>query len=125
MNYLYVALGGAVGSMLRLLVRQVILPFAPINGYFYATMAVNIVGSFIIGLLFPVFEKTTGLNSMAWLFLTTGVLGGFTTFSAFSLDTLIIYGRSGLVIAGGYVMATLAFGLIGVFMGAAVGRVIV
>lgn len=123
MNYLYVAAGGAVGSVLRLLVRQLMLPLSAANGYFYATLSVNIIGSFVIGMLYPVFQKTYGLDSGWWFFLTTGILGGFTTFSAFSLDFFILYERSS-AIAFAYAAASLIASLLAVFAGVMLGRVI-
>lgn len=124
MNYIYVAAGGAIGAALRLLVRDLILPFAAVNGFFIATLSVNVLGSFIIGALFPIFQKTYGLDSGWWFFLTTGILGGFTTFSAFSLDFFILYERSGAALAAAYAAATLFASLLGVFAGVTLGRVI-
>ena len=77
MVYLYVALGGALGAMGRFFISSLV-------AFPYGTMAVNIIGSFLMGVLFVTLIDR--LDQRASLFLMTGVLGGFTTFSAFSLD---------------------------------------
>ena len=100
-NLIYVALGGALGSTLRMLVGlAVAFPFG--------TLAVNVLGSFAIGIAW-----TAGVDKMPGLhpFLMLGVLGGFTTFSTFSLDVmkLIEGGQLGFAIA--YVLASVVLSL--------------
>lgn len=92
-----VALGGALGAVLRYLVGlAVVFPMG--------TLAVNVIGSFAIGIVW-VLLAARGLQ--AWLpFVMTGLLGGFTTFSAFSLDTLRLVEAGRIVAAGGYVAAS-------------------
>lgn len=81
LSFLLVGAGGAIGSMMRYGVT-----FIPVNKNFpYHTFAVNIIGSFFIGILFGFFLKTNFTNE-SWKFLAIGACGGFTTFSAFSLD---------------------------------------
>lgn len=101
-NLLYVGLGGLLGSVLRYLVgiatRSASFPLA--------TFTVNIIGSFIIGCMFGLASKhqlTT--DNKWWLFIVTGICGGFTTFSAFSLEALQLlqqnkFGTFTLYIAG-------------------------
>ena len=98
-----VALGGALGAVLRYLVGlSVAFPLG--------TLGVNVAGSFAIGLVWVIFASR-GLQG--WLpFVMTGVLGGFTTFSAFSLDTLRLAEAGRLAAAGGYVMASVILSLI-------------
>lgn len=108
---LHVALGGAIGSVLRYLTYQ--LAPAPLG-----TLVVNVLGSFAIGVLFVVLSER-----MAWApLLITGVLGGFTTFSAFSLDALKLAqaGQGGQAFA--YVAGTLILSLAAVAAGAALAR---
>jgi len=102
MTMLAVALGGAIGAVARYLVGlAVVFPFG--------TLAVNVAGSLLIGLVWAVCNAK-GLQ--AWLpFLMTGVLGGFTTFSAFSLDTMRLIEGERLAAAGGYVMASVLLSL--------------
>ena len=102
MTVLAVALGGAIGAVLRYLVGlAVIFPLG--------TLTVNVIGSLLIGLLW---HGLTARELQHWLpFLMTGVLGGFTTFSAFSLDTLRLVDDGRLAAAGGYVMASVLVSL--------------
>lgn len=103
MTLVSVALGGALGAVLRYLVGLAV-------AFPLGTLTVNIIGSLIIGVVWHVF-MTRGLQ--AWLpFVMTGVLGGFTTFSAFSLDTLRLVEAGRLAAAGGYVMASVLLSLV-------------
>ena len=103
-----VALGGALGSVLRYLTVSAV--GAPL-----ATLAVNIAGSFAMGVLFILLSSRMHLSPL----LMTGVLGGFTTFSAFSLDALKLWqaGQGGSALA--YVAASVILSLIAVALGAA------
>ncbi len=85
-NYIFVITGGAIGSAFR----YTIFRLFPNLNFPWATMSVNIIGSFLIGILYAYLQDRTDGNTMR-LFLMTGVLGGFTTFSAFSLETLYFY----------------------------------
>jgi fluoride exporter len=107
----YVAIGGAIGSVLRYLV--VVGVGAPI-----ATLLVNILGSFAIGILFVVLANRSSLSPL----LMTGVLGGFTTFSAFSLDALKLWEGGQTLQAVLYVLASVILSLVAVALGAALAR---
>jgi CrcB protein len=106
-----VALGGALGSVLRYLMVGTI-------GAPWGTVAVNVIGSFAIGLLFVLLDARAGWQ----LFLMTGVLGGFTTFSAFSLDTLRLVEQGQVLLAGLYVVASVTLSLIASAAGVALAR---
>jgi len=114
-----VALGGAIGSSARYLVN-ITLPRLLGHGFPYATMAVNILGSFLMGVLVVVLAMKGG-NRFA-PFLMTGILGGFTTFSAFSLDAarLIETGEVGTAVT--YVLGSVGLGLAALFAGMAFAR---
>lgn len=114
--YLQVALGGAVGSVLRFATTRAV----GVTGFPAGTMIVNIVGSFLMGLIAAGMAQRWG-NAYAPL-LMTGVLGGFTTFSAFSLDTLALWEREQTTLAALYVAGSVAFSLIFVIAGMAAGR---
>ena len=121
MGYLVVFLGGGVGAALR---HGVNLAAARLLGthFPFGTLTVNVLGSLIMGLMVAWFAFE-GSPSQHWrLFLTTGMLGGFTTFSTFSLDTALLYERGELGLAALYVVASVAAGLIGLFGGLAVIR---
>jgi CrcB protein len=103
-----VALGGALGSLARYAVGVYARGHWP--GWPWGTLAVNVIGSLLIGMLFALFADRA---TPEWLRLglVTGVLGGFTTFSAFSLETMELLRTDGVVGAGGYVLASLVLGL--------------
>lgn len=112
-NLLLVGLGGGLGSMLRygssLLLNSKLFP--------YATLAVNIIGSFIIGIVFAMSIKDeTFLNNWK-LFLATGICGGFTTFSAFSVENMALLqsGKVGLALI--YILLSVVVGIMATFLG--------
>lgn len=88
MNILLVMVGGAIGSLARFLLSGFAQKFVS-NGFPIGTLMVNLIGSFIIGLLWGVFENQTA--SQLRVFLFVGILGGFTTFSAYSIETLNLF----------------------------------
>jgi fluoride exporter len=117
MNYLIVFLGGGVGAALR---HGVNLAAARLLGaaFPYATLFENVSGSLVMGLLAGYFAFKGHDGSQHWrLFLTTGILGGYTTFSTFSLDTALLYERGELGLAALYVLASVALSIGGLFAG--------
>jgi len=114
--------GAGLGGSLRHLVNRAV-PLAVSLHFPLSTLLVNAVGSFAMGLLAGWFaHRGQGGDQALRLFLTTGVLGGFTTFSAFSLDAAVIWERGALGTAFAYVAGTLILTLAGVFAGLAVMR---
>ena len=86
------------------------------------TLIENVTGSLVMGLLAAYFALK-GDASQHWrLFLTTGILGGYTTFSAFSLDTVLLYERGEIAMAALYVLASVALAIGGLFAGLALVR---
>jgi fluoride exporter len=121
MGFLIVFLGGGIGAALR---HGVNLAAARLLGaaFPYATLFENVSGSLAMGLLAGYFAFK-GDASQSWrLFLTTGILGGYTTFSAFSLDTALLYERGELASAALYVGASVALSIGGLFAGLALVR---
>ncbi len=114
MTFLYVALGGALGAALRYLTSLVV-------AFPFGTLSVNVVGSFLMGVAF-VFFAQKGLDRIA-MFTMTGLLGGFTTFSAFSLDAFRLYERGDVGQAALYVGASVLLSIFGLFAGVAIARV--
>jgi crcB protein len=118
---LLVALGGATGSVLRYLVGHWSLRvFGP--AFPWGTLIVNIVGSFAIGLLTELIARRFSAPMEMRLLLLTGFLGGFTTFSAFSLDALVLFERGAAITATAYVAASVGLSLAAVVGGLAFGR---
>lgn len=119
MNYLLVAIGGAMGASLRFAVMNLCIALRMV-AFPYATMLVNIVGSFFIGLLAFYLLHRFANNIGLRLFLLVGLLGGFTTFSAFSLDTLTLINSqrylASLIYIVGSVVLSIAAAAAGMFL---------
>jgi fluoride exporter len=121
MAYLIVFLGGGLGAALR---HGVNVMMARLFGtaFPYATLFENVTGSLALGLLAASFAFR-GDASQSWrLFLTTGIVGGYTTFSAFSLDAMLLYERGALGLAALYVLASVLLAIGGLFAGFALVR---
>ncbi len=121
MTYLIVFLGGGIGAALR---HGINIASARTLGtaFPYGTLLINISGSLIMGLVAAYFAFK-GDASQHWrLFLTTGILGGYTTFSAFSLDAALLYERGEIGMAGVYVLASVVISIAGLFAGLAIVR---
>lgn len=119
---LQVALGGALGASLRYLTGVATLRLMG-PGFPWGTLTVNVLGSFAMGVLVVTLAHLGG-NRFAPL-LMTGLLGGFTTFSAFSLDAVTLYERGEVAMAGGYVAASVVLSLAALFAGLLVARSLV
>jgi fluoride exporter len=113
---LLVAGGGAVGSLLRYYVGIWWLRAAGPN-FPWGTLTVNVVGGFLIGLLAELIARKLGGSTELRLLLITGFLAGFTTFSAFSLDTILLLERGSFATAILYVVISVVFSLAAVFAG--------
>ena len=118
MAYLVVFLGAGIGGALR---HGVNLASAKLFGlgFPFGTVIVNIVGSLAMGMLAGYFAYRTGVPQQTRLFLTTGILGGFTTFSAFSLDAALLMERHAYGLAAAYVAVSVAVSLAALFAGLA------
>ena len=121
MLYLIVFLGAGIGGALR---HGVNVGAARMWGFGfpYGTLIVNIVGSFLMGLLAGYLAFRPGIGQHWRLFLTTGILGGFTTFSAFSLDSALLIERHAYGLAAGYMVGSVAASISALFFGLAVFR---
>jgi len=121
MGFLIVFLGGGIGAALR---HGVNLSAARLFGtaFPFGTLTVNVVGSLLMGVLAAYFAFKGDATQHWRLFFTTGVLGGFTTFSAFSLDVALLYERGQFGLAIFYVVVSVAVSLVGLFAGLGVVR---
>ena len=121
MGYVIVFLGGGLGAMLR---HGVNLGTARWLGpaFPYGTLLVNISGSFVMGLLAGYFAFKGDVSQHWRLFLATGVLGGYTTFSAFSLDAVLLWERNEILLSAAYVLASVALSVGGLIVGLLIAR---
>jgi fluoride exporter len=117
---LQVALGGAIGAVLRYLTGIGLIRLLGPTPMPLGVLTVNILGSFIMG-LFVVAAAQRGLTHLSPL-VATGILGGFTTFSAFSLEAVTLYERGALGLAALYILANVTLSIAALFAGMAVAR---
>jgi CrcB protein len=121
MRYLIVFLGGGVGAGLRHGVNVVAARLLG-TAFPYATAIENVSGSLLMGLLAGYFAFRGGISQHWQLFLTTGILGGYTTFSAFSLDAALLYERGEISLAALYVLGSVLLSIAALFAGLAIAR---
>lgn len=121
LGYLIVFVGGGIGAALR---HGVNLAAARLLGthFPYATLIENVTGSIVMGLLAAYFAFKTGGTQHMRLFLTTGILGGYTTFSTYSLDVAVLYERGQIGLAAFYAIASAVLAIGGLFAGLALVR---
>ncbi len=122
-SYLLVGIGGALGALLRFGAQNWIgsLP----NGFPVATFLVNIVGSIAMGVLVGALAKyTPQYQDEIRLFVAVGIFGGFTTFSSFSLDAIVLIERGDILLAGVYIVGSVLLSLAGLWMGMLAMRVV-
>ena len=124
MNYLLVFIGGGLGSVLRHIVN-VVCPRLFGANFPYHTFIINITGSTVMGLSAGYLAFKAAAAQPLPLFLMTGILGGYTTFSAFSLDTAVLYERGEIGLAALYVLGSVVLSIAGLFAGLALIRGVV
>ncbi|MFZ5749332.1 MAG: fluoride efflux transporter CrcB [Pseudomonadota bacterium] len=117
-----VMIGGAIGAGGRHLVGRLALALLG-NGYPWGTLAVNLIGGFAMGVLAATLTRFDNLaGEQARLLLGVGVLGGFTTFSSFSLEVVVMAERGQWALALGYVLASASGAIVALALGLATGR---
>ncbi|MCA2408089.1 fluoride efflux transporter CrcB [Rhizobium leguminosarum bv. viciae 248] len=120
---LLVAVGGAIGSLLRYYVGQWALRLMG-PAFPWGTLAVNVVGCFVIGVFAELIARKFNASVELRLLSITGFLGGFTTFSAFSLDAISLFERGEAVAGGIYIAASVGLSMAAVMTGLAVMRAV-
>lgn len=108
-----VALGGALGSLLRYFVASAI----PSNGFPLGIFVVNITGGFLMGVIVELGALKLSLAPEVRAFLTVGILGGYTTFSTFSLDSVMLIQRGAYAAAAGYIAGSTVLSILALFAG--------
>jgi CrcB protein len=121
MTVVYVALLGAIGSLLRwglsVAVQKAVGPRFPAG-----TLTVNVIGSAVIGFVMALYIARNQVDARARIAITTGLLGGFTTYSSFAWDTLALIEKKSYATACAYLCATVAVCLLGCWGGAVLAR---
>src|SRR3954469_6092617 len=121
MSYLLVFFGGGLGAMLRHFVNVTCARCIGIE-FPWGTFIINISGSTVMGLIAGYLAFKGEASQPFRLFLMTGILGGYTTFSAFSLDAALLYERGELTLAALYVVGSVVLSIGGLFAGLALIR---
>ena len=121
MLYLIVFVGAGIGGAMRHGVNVAAARFLG-YGFPFGTFIVNVAGSFVMGLFAGYFAYRAGVPQHVRLFLTTGILGGFTTFSTFSLDAALLVERHSYGAAAGYLVGSVAASVSALFFGLALFR---
>ena len=121
MSYLLVFVGGGLGATLRHAINMICARCLG-TGFPYGTFIINITGSTVMGLIAG-YLAFKGEASQPWrLFIMTGILGGYTTFSAYSLDSMLLYERGELGLAAFYVIGSVVISIAGLAAGLALMR---
>ncbi len=117
LHLLYVGLGGALGAIARYLMGGWVLHHTLQWRFPVGTFAVNVAGCLAVGVLAGLAERHALFSPSLRVFLFTGLLGGFTTFSAFGLETLYLLRRGETGVAAAYVVGSMVLGLAAVWLG--------
>jgi CrcB protein len=123
-NVLLVFLGGGLGSAARYGVGVLALRLIG-SGVPWGTFVINVLGAFLMGIVAETFALKAGLSQPLRLFLTTGILGGFTTFSTYALETALLQERGELGAALAYALGSLVVGVAALFAGLALVRFLI
>ena len=119
----FVAMGGALGAVARYLTVMGVGRLLG-TGFPYGTLSVNILGSFILGLLVEAFALKWHVSQEVRAMIVVGVLGAFTTFSSFSLDAILQLERGHLGGAAVYILSSVTFSVLGLFAGLRLARLV-
>src|SRR5579864_4918404 len=114
-SILAVGVGGGIGAVLRYVVGSLFVQrFGP--GFPWGTLFINLTGSFLIGVLAQLaISRSFGITPTVRVFAATGVLGGYTTFSTFSLDSLVLVADGAAPLAAFYIAGSVLFGVIAAY----------
>ena len=111
-----VVIGGAIGALARLLLSQLLMRFTS-GDFIYNILVINILGCFLMGISYEFMNLRLNIDVEWRAFFMVGVLGAFTTFSAFALDIFILAERGNFLSAGVYILSSVIFSILGLLLG--------
>jgi fluoride exporter len=117
-----VGVGAALGGIFRLLITQLVVARAGAGFGFYATVFINVSGSFLIGVVIEMAQTRANVSPLWRYFLATGILGGYTTFSTFSYEALSLWTGGFMLTSFMYVAGSVVLGIAGAFGGVVTAR---
>jgi fluoride exporter len=120
-DILIVGSGSALGGIFRFLTGKLVMQLFQ-SPFPLGSFLVNISGSFLIGLAYAMFGKSGNMSPATLLFLTTGVLGGFTTFSAFSYENILLMRNGHYLLSISYIFGSILLGLLATLTGYSVAK---
>ena len=121
-EFIFVGVGGFLGCCLRFLITKAMLPLQ--MQFPLATLLSNVIAGFLIGFFAGMENETSFITPKAKLFLTTGMLGGLSTFSTFSMETINLFMNANYLHAFGNIVLNLAFSFLGVILGMMTAKLI-
>lgn len=122
LHYILVALGGAAGALGRFGISRLVTHFVPAHSWPTATLAVNLLGSILIGILYVVITEKSALHPDFRYILMVGFVGAFTTFSTFSLETVAMLEAGKALMALSYTLISLTSCVLGCWLGMQLAR---
>lgn len=122
-NLLVIAVGGALGSICRFAVSKFVQDYSG-SGFSWGTTTVNVIGCFVIGLLWSLSNEKDFLSPASRFFFMIGFLGAFTTFSTYALETINFYRENELLFMAANILLNNLIGFIMIIMGIWVGRLL-
>ena len=122
-NVIIVFIGGGLGAVARYLLQGAVYKISG-SSFPYGTITVNVIGCFIIGLLMSGFEERFAINPLLRIFLTIGILGGFTTFSSFSFETIALMKEGQMMSASLNVLASVVMCLMATYAGSVAAKLL-
>lgn len=122
-SYILIFIGGGLGASLRYLMSMIFTNHLKIN-YPYGTFIINVLGSFLLGLILMSSLNKTGTGLKLNLFLTIGFTGGFTTFSTFTYEAINLINQGLILQSFSYIFLSIIFGILGIYMGISMAKFI-